>query len=70
MCFLFSDLEGILDQLGKSPNLVNEAVLISCTEQNVAQFSLDVGKGVGLCFSKPKSLIKEDRNKKQSYWLT
>lgn len=43
----FLDLEGILDQLGKNPALVNEAVLIGCTEQNVAQFSLDVGKSPG-----------------------
>ncbi|XP_041941355.1 nucleoside diphosphate-linked moiety X motif 13 isoform X2 [Alosa sapidissima] len=38
-----SDFEGVLDKLGKSRALVNEAVLITCTEQHEAQFSLDVG---------------------------
>ncbi|XP_031423841.1 nucleoside diphosphate-linked moiety X motif 13 [Clupea harengus] len=38
-----SDFKGILDKLGKNRALVNESVLIGCTEEDVAQFSLDVG---------------------------
>ncbi|XP_041941356.1 nucleoside diphosphate-linked moiety X motif 13 isoform X3 [Alosa sapidissima] len=40
---MFKYFEGVLDKLGKSRALVNEAVLITCTEQHEAQFSLDVG---------------------------
>ena len=41
---LFSEVEGILEKLGGDKEMVKESILITCNEQNQAQFSLDVGK--------------------------
>lgn len=38
-----SEVEGILEKLGRDKEMVKESILITCTEQNQAQFSLDVG---------------------------
>ncbi|KAJ7987615.1 hypothetical protein DPEC_G00328310 [Dallia pectoralis] len=37
------EVKGLLENLGESKEMVWESVLINCTEQNKAQFSLDVG---------------------------
>lgn len=38
------DVERVLEQMGKSKELVRESVLVTCSEDNQAQFSLDVGE--------------------------
>ncbi|KAM4624638.1 NAD(P)H pyrophosphatase NUDT13, mitochondrial isoform 1-T2 [Polymixia lowei] len=38
------DVEGMLKRLGKDKSMVKESVLINCTEENQAQFCLDVGE--------------------------
>ncbi|XP_030611784.1 NAD(P)H pyrophosphatase NUDT13, mitochondrial [Archocentrus centrarchus] len=39
-----SDVQSILQQLGSDGSLLKESVLIGCSEQNQAQFCLDVGE--------------------------
>ncbi|XP_026171173.1 NAD(P)H pyrophosphatase NUDT13, mitochondrial [Mastacembelus armatus] len=39
-----SDVQLILERLGSDTSLLNESVLISCSEQSQAQFCLDVGE--------------------------
>ncbi|XP_039990298.1 nucleoside diphosphate-linked moiety X motif 13 [Xiphias gladius] len=39
-----SDVQSILERLGSDGSLLKESVLIGCTEQNQAQFCLDVGE--------------------------
>ncbi|XP_046888102.1 nucleoside diphosphate-linked moiety X motif 13 [Hypomesus transpacificus] len=39
-----SEVEGILEKLGGDKEMVKESILITCNEQNQAQFSLDVGE--------------------------
>ncbi|XP_030629496.1 NAD(P)H pyrophosphatase NUDT13, mitochondrial isoform X2 [Chanos chanos] len=41
---LLLEVQGILEKLGKDKQLVDESVLIGCTEENEAQFSLDLGE--------------------------
>ncbi|XP_018616521.2 NAD(P)H pyrophosphatase NUDT13, mitochondrial isoform X1 [Scleropages formosus] len=41
--FQAPDVSGILDKLGKDKELLNNSVLIGCSDTHVAQFSLDVG---------------------------
>ncbi|XP_036377098.1 nucleoside diphosphate-linked moiety X motif 13 [Megalops cyprinoides] len=38
-----TDVKGILGKLGKDEQLLNSSVLIGCSDDNVPQFSLDVG---------------------------
>ncbi|XP_061563751.1 nucleoside diphosphate-linked moiety X motif 13 [Cololabis saira] len=40
----YSDVQSILERLGSGGSLVKESVLIGCSEQNQAQFCLDVGE--------------------------
>ncbi|KAM6951569.1 NAD(P)H pyrophosphatase NUDT13, mitochondrial [Aplochiton taeniatus] len=38
------DVERVLEQMGKNKDLVRESVLVTCSEDNQAQFSLDLGE--------------------------
>ncbi|KAK2820748.1 hypothetical protein Q5P01_023707 [Channa striata] len=38
------DVQSFLERLGSNPSLLKESVLIGCSEQNQAQFCLDVGE--------------------------
>lgn len=38
------DVQSVLENLGADGSLLEESVLIGCSEQNQAQFCLDVGK--------------------------
>ncbi|XP_040885577.1 nucleoside diphosphate-linked moiety X motif 13 isoform X1 [Toxotes jaculatrix] len=42
--FISSDVQAILERLGSDGSLLKESVLIGCSEQNQAQFCLDIGE--------------------------
>lgn len=39
-----SDLKGILGKLGQNEDLLQESILIGCSESHVTQFALDLGE--------------------------
>lgn len=43
-CFYLLDVQSLLQKFGSDGSLLKESVLIGCSEQNRAQFCLDVGK--------------------------